>query len=149
MVFKSGSEKETEKIGESFADKLKPGDVLCLHGDPGAGKSVFVRGLARGLGISAYITSPTFTLVNEYEDGRIPLFHFDAYRLCDGISAVDSGLDEYFYYGGICAVEWPENIRDIIPDHAYEITISRDFTHGDEYRVIEISREENHEAACD
>ena len=137
-IYRTQSAAETEKIGEEFASKLVPGDVLCLYGDPGAGKSVFVRGLARGLGIKAYITSPTFTLVNEYDDGRIPLYHFDAYRLSDAVTAEDSGLDEYFYYDGICAVEWPENIMDIIPGKHYSITVSRDLSVSDEYRCIEI-----------
>lgn len=141
MKYITNCETETEKIGEEFAASLKAGDVLCLYGDPGAGKSVFVRGLARGLGIEAYITSPTFTLVNEYDDGKIPLYHFDAYRLSDAISAEGSGLDEYFYYGGICAVEWPENIMDIIPKNHYSITVSRDLSVSDDYRIIEISKE--------
>ena len=141
MKYITNCEAETEKIGEEFAQKLQPGDVLCLYGDPGAGKSVFVRGMARGLGISAYITSPTFTLVNEYEDGRIPLYHFDAYRLSDSVSAEDSGLDEYFYYEGICAVEWPENIIEIIPENHYRITVSRDLSVSDDYRCIEITKE--------
>lgn len=142
MKYITNSEAETEKIGEEFAKRLVPGDVLCLYGDPGAGKSVFVRGMARGLGISQYITSPTFTLVNEYEDGLIPLYHFDAYRLSDSASAEDSGLDEYFYYDGICAVEWPENIFGIIPERHYSITVSRDLSVSDDYRCIMIKEPE-------
>ncbi len=138
--FISNCEAETQNIGKNFGKELLGGEVICLHGDPGAGKSVFVRGMAESLGISEYITSPTFTLVNEYESGRVPLYHFDAYRLADSESAIDSGLDEYFYSGGICAVEWPENIWDIIPENSYSVTISRDLSVSDDYRCIEIKK---------
>ncbi len=132
-------EKDTEDAGKRFGQSLHPGDVVCLHGEPGAGKSVFVRGMARGLGISDYITSPTFTLVHEYYDGALPLFHFDAYRLAGGESAIEAGLDEYFYQNGVCAVEWPENIASIIPPNAYHVTMQRDLSKGEGYRTILIT----------
>lgn len=112
---------------------------MRLIGEPGAGKSVFVRGMAEELCIKEYITSPTFTIVNEYESGVIPLYHFDAYRLVCG-DAEESGFDEYFYRGGICAVEWPENIDEIIPDGSYTVRIERDLNISDDYRIITIEK---------
>lgn len=132
----SNSEQETLQMGEKFSAQLKENDIVCLHGEPGVGKSVFVRGVAKGLGIEEYITSPTFTLVNEYLDGRLPLYHFDMYRLGGGIDAEDAGLDEYFDLGGVCMIEWSEHITDILPGFVYHVTISRDLTHGEEFREI-------------
>ncbi|MDY6313902.1 MAG: tRNA (adenosine(37)-N6)-threonylcarbamoyltransferase complex ATPase subunit type 1 TsaE [Clostridia bacterium] len=139
MKYVSNSESETQEIGKNFCKNLKAGDTVRLEGDPGAGKSVFVRGMAEELGVSEYITSPTFTLVNEYESGRIPLYHFDAYRL-SGCDAADSGLDEYFCMDGICAVEWPENMEGVIPEGAYTVTIERNLDISDDYRSITIEK---------
>ena len=139
MKYVSNSESETQEIGKNFCNNLKAGDTVRLEGDPGAGKSVFVRGMAAELGVKEYITSPTFTLVNEYESGRIPLYHFDAYRL-SGCDAADSGLDEYFYMDGICAVEWPENMEGVIPEGAYTVTIERNLDLSDDYRSIKIEK---------
>lgn len=139
MKYVSNSESETKEIGKNFCKALKPGDTVRLEGDPGAGKSVFVRGMAEELGVKEYITSPTFTLVNEYESGKIPLYHFDAYRL-SGCDAADSGLDEYFYMDGICAVEWPENMDGVIPEGAYTVTIERNLAISDDYRSITIEK---------
>lgn len=132
----SYSEQQTLLAGEQFAAKLRENDIVCLHGEPGAGKSVFVRGVARGLGITEYITSPTFTLVNEYHSGRLDLYHFDMYRLEGGCWAEDAGLDEYFDAGGVCMIEWPENIADVLPIGVYHVTISRDLSQGEEFRTI-------------
>lgn len=132
----SNSEQQTLQLGEAFSAQLKANDIVCLHGEPGVGKSVFVRGVAKGLGIDDYITSPTFTLVNEYHGGRFDLYHFDMYRLEGGIYAEDAGLDEYFDAGGVCMIEWPENIEDILPEHSYHVTISRDLSCGEDFRRI-------------
>ena len=125
MELLSNSPEETEKIGEALAGKLKPGTVLAYRGDLGAGKTAFTRGLARGLGIPDRVTSPTFTIVNEYEDGQgEPVYHFDFYRIKRLSEAYDMGCDEYFYSGHPCFVEWPELIEDILPQEAVRVDIS-------------------------
>lgn len=124
MEYLSHNTEETEAIGEQLAAKLRAGDIVSYLGDLGAGKTAFTRGLARGLGCSCRVTSPTFTIVNEYE-GRIPLFHFDMYRLGDADELFDIGWDEYLSRGGVCAVEWSERIRDEIPADAVTVTICR------------------------
>lgn len=139
MRYETYSEAETKAVGKAFCRELKPGDAIRLLGEPGVGKSVFVRGIAEELSVSEYVTSPTFTLVNEYLSGKIPLYHFDAYRL-SGDDAAEIGLDEYFYMGGICAVEWPENMDSVIPCGAYTVTIERDLNRGDDYRSITIEK---------
>ncbi|MDY4976562.1 MAG: tRNA (adenosine(37)-N6)-threonylcarbamoyltransferase complex ATPase subunit type 1 TsaE [Clostridia bacterium] len=132
----STSEQQTLLAGEEFSSRLRENDIVCLHGEPGVGKSVFVRGVARGLGITEDITSPTFTLVNEYHSGRLALYHFDMYRLESGISAEDAGLDEYFDAGGVCMIEWAEHIEDVLPGGVYHVLIERDLSRGEEFRRI-------------
>ena len=106
----------TEAFGLELAESLKAGDVLALMGDLGTGKTTLTKFIAKGLGITELITSPTFTIVNEYHSGRIPLFHFDAYRLEGAEEAFETGIEEYFYKDGIAIVEWAEIIADILPD---------------------------------
>ncbi|AUI70762.1 tRNA (adenosine(37)-N6)-threonylcarbamoyltransferase complex ATPase subunit type 1 TsaE [Companilactobacillus alimentarius] len=118
------SYEETEKIGAQMANLLKIGDVVVLNGDLGAGKTALTRGLARGLGIKKNVKSPTFTLIREYQDGRIPLYHMDAYRL-ESSPDEDLGFDEYFNGNGITVVEWPQFIKDEIPEEHISINISR------------------------
>ncbi|MDE7221000.1 MAG: tRNA (adenosine(37)-N6)-threonylcarbamoyltransferase complex ATPase subunit type 1 TsaE [Oscillospiraceae bacterium] len=120
----SRSELETEKIGESLAHRLRAGDVVAYKGDLGAGKTAFTRGLARGLGYGGRVTSPTFTIVNEY-DGRLPLFHFDMYRLGDEEELFDIGWEDYLNRGGVCAVEWSERIAGALPPGTVTVAISR------------------------
>jgi len=116
----SASEQETEALGETLVGQLSPGAVVAFTGDLGAGKTAFVRGMARGLGISQRVTSPTFTIVNEYEGGRLPLFHFDLYRLGSSDELFDIGWEDFLRQGGICAVEWSENVADALePDTVY------------------------------
>ena len=110
MEFITNSPEETEKIGERLAQKLAPGTVLAYRGDLGAGKTAFTRGLARGLGYREPVTSPTYTIVNEYLGGRLPLFHFDMYRLGSADELFDIGWEDYLARGGICAVEWSEGV---------------------------------------
>lgn len=114
MEFLSTSPARTEEIGRELARFLQPGDVIALRGDLGAGKTAFTRGLARGLGIPDPVTSPTYTIVNEYPDGRLPLFHFDMYRLSDAEELFDLGWEDYLSRGGVCAVEWSENVWDAL-----------------------------------
>ena len=110
------SPEETEALGEALAGQLEPGTVIAFTGDLGAGKTAFVRGLARGLGVRERVTSPTFTTVNEYEGGRLPLFHFDMYRLGSADELFDIGWEDYLARGGVCAVEWSENVSDALGD---------------------------------
>ena len=109
MTYTTHSEKETEDLGARFAEKLPAGAVIALYGDLGCGKTAFVRGMARGMGIDCAVTSPTFTIVNEY-DGPRPLFHFDMYRLGSADELFDIGWEDYLARGGVCAVEWSENV---------------------------------------
>ena len=110
------SVEETERLGEALANALVPGAVVAFTGDLGAGKTAFVRGMARGLGISQRVTSPTFTMVNEYEGGKLPLFHFDMYRLGSSQELFDIGWEDFLRRGGVCAVEWSENVSDALEE---------------------------------
>ena len=125
MEYVSNSPAETEDLGAALAERLKPGTVVAFSGDLGAGKTAFVRGMARGLGISERVTSPTFTIVNEYEGGRLPLFHFDMYRLGSADELFDIGWEDYLARGGVCAVEWSENVSDAMEGDCIRVDIRR------------------------
>ena len=140
MEFESNSYEETQKFAEEFSKTLEAGDVLCMYGDLGVGKTAFVQGLAKGLGIDEPITSPTFTIVNEYS-GRLPLYHFDVYRISCEEEMEDTGYEEYFYGEGVCLVEWAELVKELIPADAVWITIEKDYTKDDDYRRITIRQE--------
>ncbi|MBQ4566144.1 MAG: tRNA (adenosine(37)-N6)-threonylcarbamoyltransferase complex ATPase subunit type 1 TsaE [Oscillospiraceae bacterium] len=116
MEFFTHSPEETELLGEKLGQLLRGGEILAYRGDLGAGKTAFTRGLARGLGISQRVTSPTYTIVNEYEGGRLPLFHFDMYRLESSDELFDIGWEDYLLRGGICAVEWSENVPEAMEE---------------------------------
>ena len=137
MQFISNSPDETRTFAADMAKRLTAGDVLCLYGDLGAGKTAFVQGLAKGLGIDEPITSPTFTIVNEYE-GRLPLYHFDVYRIADSGEMYEVGFDEYVYGEGVSVIEWPQLIADILPDRRYDIEIKKDLERGENYREITV-----------
>lgn len=124
MQFVSHSTQETEQFGEEVAKSLRGGDVLAFIGSLGMGKTAFTRGLARGLGCRGRVTSPTFTIVNEY-DGKTPLFHFDMYRLGSSDELFDIGWDDYLARGGVCAVEWSERVSDALPDDTIYVDIAR------------------------
>ena len=124
MQFVSHSTQETEQFGEEVAKSLRGGDVLAFTGSLGMGKTAFTRGLARGLGCRGRVTSPTFTIVNEYE-GKTPLFHFDMYRLGSSDELFDIGWDDYLARGGVCAVEWSERVSDALPDDTIYVDIAR------------------------
>ncbi len=132
MEFITNSPEETENIGAKLGAVLRPGTVLAYRGDLGAGKTAFTRGLARGLGASDMVTSPTYTIVNEYLSGRMPLFHFDMYRLPDSDSLFDIGWEDYLERDGVCAVEWSENVEDAMEDAIF-ITIEK--TGADSRRI--------------
>ena len=140
MEFITNSPEETEVIGEKLAKILTPGTILAYRGDLGAGKTAFTRGLARGLGCREQVTSPTYTIVNEYLGGRLPLFHFDMYRLRCADDLFDIGWDDYLERGGICAVEWSENVWDAMED-PITVTIEK---LGENSRRITMEGSENH-----
>ena len=137
MELISNSPAETEAAGAALAAQLEPGSVVAFTGDLGAGKTAFTRGLARGLGIDEPITSPTFTIVNEYEGGRLPLFHFDMYRLSSSEELFDIGWEDYLARGGVCAVEWSEIIADALESDTIRVDIRRGA--HDEQRIITIT----------
>lgn len=114
------SSKETEKFGRLLGSLLRPGDVVCLYGELGAGKTVLARGIARGLGVEGPVTSPTFTLINEYA-GRLPFFHMDMYRLAGPQEISDLGCEEYFYGEGVTVIEWPERIEEVLPSERLNV----------------------------
>ena len=124
MIFETNSPAETETIGAALGKIIEPGTVIAYRGDLGAGKTAFTRGLAKGLGCTEIVTSPTYTIVNEYLGGRIPLFHFDMYRLRSSDDLFDIGWEDYLDRGGVCAVEWSENVDDAMEDAIY-ITIEK------------------------
>jgi len=136
MDFLSHSTEETEALGYQLAEYLRPGDVIAYYGDLGAGKTAFTRGLARGLGCTGRVSSPTFTIVNEHE-GRLPLFHFDMYRLGDEEELFDIGWEDYLRRGGVCAVEWSERVEGALPAEAITITIRR-HDENENWRLIAI-----------
>ena len=137
MQFISNSPDDTRIFAADMAKRLRAGDVLCLYGDLGAGKTAFVQGIAKGLGIDEPITSPTFTIVNEYE-GRLPLYHFDVYRIADSDEMYEVGFDEYVYGEGVSVIEWPQLIADILPDRRYDIEIKKDLEKGENHREITV-----------
>ena len=137
MEFESNSYEETQKFAEEFSKTLKAGDVLCMYGDLGVGKTAFVQGLAKGLGIDMPITSPTFTIVNEYS-GRLPLYHFDVYRIGDVSEMDEIGYEDCFYGEGVCLIEWSQLIPEILPEHVIRIRIEKDLSQGFDYRKITV-----------
>ena len=138
MEYRTKTPAETEAVGETLAAALGPGAVVAFTGDLGAGKTAFVRGLARGLGINERVTSPTFTIVNEYEGGRLPLFHFDMYRLSSSDELFDIGWEDYLARGGVCAVEWSENVDDALEGAVIRVDIRRGESDGE--RIITVTQ---------
>lgn len=146
MQITTHSADETQALGAKLAERLQPGDVIAYFGDLGAGKTALTRGIAQGLGIADPVTSPTYTIVNEYLTGRIPLFHFDMYRLSSSDELFDIGWEDYLTRGGVCAVEWSENVEDALQD-AIRVTIEKDpFEH--DTRCITIEGGSRFEAPC-
>lgn len=137
MIFETNSPEDTEKIASDLADKLCAGDFIAFFGDLGSGKTAFVRGLASKLCPACRVSSPTFAIVNEYIGGKIPLFHFDMYRIKDDDSLFSTGFYDYFDRNGIIAVEWSENIPFALPDDRYEVVFKKA---GDNSRIIEITK---------
>ena len=135
-VWESFSEEETYRIGKELAKQAKPGDIVALKGDLGVGKTVFARGFAAGLGIEGPVSSPTFTFVICYAQGRLPLYHFDLYRIADPDELDEIGYEEFFYGSGVCLVEWPERAEELFPANTVWIRIEKDFAKDAAYRKI-------------
>ena len=133
MEYCSNSVEETEVLGAELAVRLRPGDVVAYTGDLGAGKTAFTRGIARGLGIPERVTSPTFTIVNEYDGGRLPLFHFDMYRLGSADELFEIGWEDYLGRGGVCAVEWSENVAEALEGDCVRVDIRRGANDGQRF----------------
>lgn len=142
MEFISNSIDDTQQIGCDFAKSLKAGDIIALKGDLGAGKTAFTAGIAKGLELSNCVSSPTFTIVNEYLSGRIPVYHFDLYRLNDEDDLYDIGIDEYLYGDGICIFEWPDIVEGLTENY-YNIEILKDLSVSEDYRKIIITKKGN------
>lgn len=135
MTWETNSHDETFLIGKAIAEIAEKGDIFCLNGELGAGKTVFAKGFATGLSINDEITSPTFTILNIYI-GRLEFYHFDLYRLEDGGNIDEMGFDEYIYASGVSLIEWPVFGKEILPQRVSVINISRDYEKGDDYRII-------------
>ena len=138
MEFETFSPEETLELGRKLAREARPGDVYTLVGDLGVGKTVFTQGIAQGLGITEPVSSPTFTIVQVYEEGRMPFYHFDVYRIGDIEEMDEIGYEDYFYGEGMTMIEWANLIEEILPDHYREITIEKDLEKGFDYRKITI-----------
>lgn len=138
QILDSFSEKETFRIAKELAEQATPGEVYCLSGDLGVGKTVFTKGFAAGLGITEPVSSPTFTIVQIYEEGRMPLYHFDVYRIEDIEEMEEIGYEDCFYGAGVCLIEWAELIKEILPENCKNIRIEKDTDKGFDYRRITI-----------
>lgn len=138
MVTETRSPEETYELGRKIGLQARPGQVYTLTGDLGVGKTVFTQGVAAGLGITEPVSSPTFTIVQIYEEGRLPFYHFDVYRIGDIEEMEEIGYDDYFFGEGICLIEWAELIEEILPDDRISITIEKDLAQGFDYRRITV-----------
>ncbi|WP_022748409.1 tRNA (adenosine(37)-N6)-threonylcarbamoyltransferase complex ATPase subunit type 1 TsaE [Lachnobacterium bovis] len=138
LVIETRSAEETYELGKKLGEKAQKGEVYTLIGDLGVGKTVFTQGLAKGLQIDEPINSPTFTIVQEYGEGRMPFYHFDVYRIGDVEEMEEIGYEDYFYGEGLTMIEWSNLIEEILPEHRKEITIEKDLEKGFDYRKITI-----------
>lgn len=139
-VIETKSEKETFELGFSIGKEAEPGEVYALSGDLGVGKTVFTKGVAAGLEVKEQVNSPTFTIVQVYESGRLPFYHFDVYRIGDPEEMDEIGYEDYFYGEGLCLVEWADLIEELMPEDTKWVTIEKDLEKGFDYRKIVISR---------
>ena len=145
MVTETFCAEETFELGRSLGEQAKPGDIYTLNGDLGVGKTVFSQGLAKGLGIAEPISSPTLTIVQVYEEGRLPFYHFDVYRIGDAEEMEEIGYQDYFYGNGVCLIEWADLIREILPEKVIPVLIEKDLEKGFDYRKITVGIEEVYE----
>ena len=141
MIIESFRAEDTFALGKRLGENAKPGDVYTLVGDLGVGKTVFTQGLAEGLGIGESVSSPTFPIVQVYEEGRLPLYHFDVYRIGDVSEMDEIGYEDYFYGEGVCLIEWADLITEILPDRYTRICIEKDLEKGFDYRKITVTEE--------
>ena len=139
-IFETNNEQETAALGERLGQAALPGQVYTLIGDLGVGKTVFTQGFARGLGVTEHVNSPTFTIVQIYEDGRMPFYHFDVYRIGDVEEMEEIGYEDCFYGDGVSLVEWANLVEEILPEHYIRITIEKDLEKGFDYRRIAVER---------
>ena len=140
QIMESFSHEDTYNIGYELGKNARKGQIFCLDGDLGVGKTVFTKGFAKGLGVSEDISSPTFTIVLEYHDGRMPFYHFDVYRIGDVYEMDEIGYEEYFFGEGVCLVEWATLIEELIPKEAVRIVIAKDLEKGFDYRTVTIEQ---------
>ena len=139
MILESFSPEETFRIGERIGKTAQAGEIYTLRGDLGGGKTVFTQGVAAGLGIREPVNSPTFTIIQEYDEGRLPFFHFDVYRIEDIEEMEEIGYDDYFFGGGVCMIEWPGRIEELLPGSCIDVQIEKDLSKGFDYRRITIT----------
>ena len=139
MVIETRSPEETFQFGEKLGREAKPGQIYTLNGDLGTGKTVFTQGFAAGLGITEPVNSPTFTIVQIYEEGRMPFYHFDVYRIGDVEEMDEIGYEDCFYGEGVCLIEWAELLEEILPEHVIAVTIEKDLEQGFDYRKITLT----------
>ena len=139
MIIETFDASETRALGRRMGMECRPGDVICLTGDLGTGKTVFTQGFAEGLGIEGPVSSPTFTIVQTYEDGRLPLYHFDVYRIGDVSEMDEIGFDEFVFGEGGCLIEWADLIEEMLPEHYKTVTIEKDPEKGYDYRRITVT----------
>ena len=145
MIIETRTPEETLEVGRKIGRQAKPGQIYTLVGDLGVGKTVFTQGVAAGLEITEPVNSPTFTIIQEYETGKLPFYHFDVYRIGDIEEMEEIGYDDYFFGQGICLIEWANLIEEILPDHIIEIKIEKDLDEGFDYRRITISGPDGYE----
>ncbi len=138
MIYETNGPEETYELGRRLGSQAVPGQVFCLDGDLGVGKTVFTQGFAAGLGISEPVSSPTFTIVQQYEEGRLPLYHFDVYRIGDVSEMDEIGYEDCFYGEGVCLIEWSSLIEELLPLDAVHIRIEKDLERGFDYRRIHV-----------
>ena len=139
MTVETWTPEETFEVGRQLGEQARPGMVCCLNGDLGVGKTIFTQGFARGLGITETVNSPTFTIVQVYEEGRLPLYHFDVYRIGDPEEMEEIGYEDYFYGEGVSLIEWSELIEELIPGEAMGVLIEKDLSRGFDYRRITLT----------
>lgn len=139
MVIETNSDRETFALGEKLGKAAQPGQIYTLVGDLGVGKTVFTQGMAWGLGITEPISSPTFTIIQEYQEGRLPFYHFDVYRIGDIEEMEEIGYDDYFFGHGVCMIEWANLIEELLPDRVIGVRIEKDLEKGFDYRRITIT----------
>ena len=146
MMIESFGPGDTYSLGQRLGREAKKGDIFCLNGDLGVGKTVFTQGFAAGLGITEPVNSPTFTILQQYDEGRLPLYHFDVYRIGDVSEMDEVGYEDCFYGDGVTLIEWPERIRELLPEHVVTVTIEKNLEKGFDYRKITVegTKHEDH-----